>query len=197
MMSGYTYEEFQKKYPVNANPMNNHSMNHSTFKLPLIQLDDVKKMDDKEIATQLTKDDALKKSYEAKGYKWNEPVEKIKDIDRDGKALWLLFGSPTGGPLRSYIGLKPEVWKQMNLRISPVAGPGHRAVFALRAEKEKIQKGQSRRKSRRNKTIRMKKSDYLREHHHLFKVLSRPTRKVLARELKIQKKELKERGLKG
>ena len=54
-----------------------------------------------------------------------------------------------------------------------------------------------RRKTFRNKTIRMKKSDYLREHHHLFKVLSRPTRRVLARELKIQKKELKERGLKG
>jgi hypothetical protein len=54
-----------------------------------------------------------------------------------------------------------------------------------------------RKSTRRNKTIRMKKSDYLREHHHLFKVLSRPTRKVLARELKIQKKELKERGFKG
>ena len=52
-------------------------------------------------------------------------------------------------------------------------------------------------KNGRNKTISMKKSDYLREHHHLFKVLSRPTRRVLARELKIQKKELKERGLKG
>jgi hypothetical protein len=121
-------------------------MNHSTFKLPLIQLEDVKKMDDKEIATHLTKDDALKKTYEAKGYKWNEPVEKIKDIDRDGKTLWLLFGSPTGGPLRSYIGLKPEVWKQMNLRISPVAGPGRNAVLTLRA-----QNGKSRRKSRSKK----------------------------------------------
>jgi hypothetical protein len=155
MMSGYTYEEFQKKYPVNANPMNNHSMNHSTFKLPLIQLDDVKKMDDKEIATHLTKDDALKKSYEAKGYKWNEPVEKIKDIDRNGKALWLLFGSPTGKPLRSYIGLKPEVWKQMNLRISPVAGTGLVAARALNA-----QKGQSRRKSRSKKARKTRRSTH-------------------------------------
>jgi hypothetical protein len=185
MMTLMTHEEFLKKYPVNAN-----SMNHSTFKLPLIQLDDVKKMDDKQIATHLTTDDTLRKTYEAKGYKWNEDVEKIKDIDRDGKALWLLFGSPTGKPLRSYIGLKPDVLKQMNLRIDPAAGLGLNAARTLRA-----QKGQSRRKSRRNKTIRMKKSDYLREHHHLFKVLSRPTRKVLARELKIQKKELKERGL--
>jgi hypothetical protein len=59
-----------------------------------------------------------------------------------------------------------------------------------------VQEG-GRRNSSRNKTIRMKKSDYLREHHHLFKVLSRPTRRVLARELKVQKKELKERGFKG
>ena len=93
-------------------------------------------MDDKEIATHLTKDDALKKSYEAKGYKWNEPVEKLQEHGRDGKALWLLFGSPTGGPLRSYIGLKLEVWKQMNLRISPVAGTGLNAVRTLRAEKK-------------------------------------------------------------
>lgn len=60
-----------------------------------------------------------------------------------------------------------------------------------------VQEGGRRKRTRKNKTIRMKKSDYLREHHHLFKVLSRPTRKVLARELKIQKKELKERGFKG
>jgi hypothetical protein len=60
-----------------------------------------------------------------------------------------------------------------------------------------VQQAGRRKRTRRNKTIRMKKSDYLREHHHLFKVLSHPTRKVLARELKIQKKELKERGFKG
>jgi hypothetical protein len=60
-----------------------------------------------------------------------------------------------------------------------------------------VQEAGRRKRTRRNKTIRMKKSDYLREHHHLFKVLSRPTRRVLARELKVQKKELKERGFKG
>lgn len=51
------------------------------------------------------------------------------------------------------------------------------------------------RKTRR--TIRMKKGEYLREHHHLFKVLQNPTRRALNAELRAQQKELKERGLKG
>ena len=122
------------------------NFNHSNFKLPLIRLEDVKKMDDKQIATHLTNDDTLRKKYEAKGYKWNETVEKIKDIDRDGKSLWLVLGSPTGKALRSYIGLNPDVLKQMNLRINPVAGTGIKAARTLNA-----QKGQSRRKSRSKK----------------------------------------------
>jgi hypothetical protein len=55
-------------------------------------------------------------------------------------------------------------------------------------------------KTRRRRTvkiIRMKKSDYLREHHHLFRVLRNPTRRALNAELRAQQKELKERGLKG
>lgn len=107
----------------------------STFKLPLIELEDVKKMDDKEIATHLTKDDTLKQSYEAKGYKWNEPVEKLQEQGPKAVAFWKHLGSPTSGPLRAHIGLKPEVWKQMNLRITAVAGTGLNAVRALRAEK--------------------------------------------------------------
>lgn len=47
------------------------------------------------------------------------------------------------------------------------------------------------------KVIRMKKDEYLREHHHLFRVLRNPTRKALNAELRKQKAELKERGLKG
>jgi hypothetical protein len=43
----------------------------------------------------------------------------------------------------------------------------------------------------------MKKGEYLREHHHLFKVLRNPTRRALNAELRAQKRELKERGLKG
>ena len=51
------------------------------------------------------------------------------------------------------------------------------------------------RKTRR--TIRMKKGEYLREHHHLFRVLQNPTRRALNAELRAQKRELRERGLKG
>jgi hypothetical protein len=47
------------------------------------------------------------------------------------------------------------------------------------------------------KDICMKKSVYLREHHHLFKVLKNHTRRALKAELRAQKRELKERGLKG
>jgi len=47
------------------------------------------------------------------------------------------------------------------------------------------------------KTIRMKKGEYLREHHHLFRVLQNPTRRALNAELRAQKRELKERGLRG
>jgi len=53
------------------------------------------------------------------------------------------------------------------------------------------------RKTRRSKTIIMKKGEYLREHHHLFKVLRNPTRRALNAELRKQKRELRERGLKG
>jgi hypothetical protein len=46
------------------------------------------------------------------------------------------------------------------------------------------------------RTIRMKKGEYLREHHHLFRVLRNPTRRALNAELRKQKRELRERGLK-
>jgi hypothetical protein len=47
------------------------------------------------------------------------------------------------------------------------------------------------------RTVRMKKGEYLREHHHLFRVLRNPTRRALKAELRAQTRELKERGLKG
>jgi len=49
---------------------------------------------------------------------------------------------------------------------------------------------------RTRRTIRMKKGEYLREHHHLFRVLRNPTRRALNAELRRQQKELRERGLK-
>jgi len=57
----------------------------------------------------------------------------------------------------------------------------------------------TRRRSKPSKAanaICMKKSVYLREHHHLFKVLRNHTRRALNAELRAQKRELKERGLK-
>jgi hypothetical protein len=59
-------------------------------------------------------------------------------------------------------------------------------------------KAGGRRRTRRTvKIIRMKKGEYLREHHHLFRVLRNPTRRALNAELRAQKRELKERGLRG
>jgi hypothetical protein len=55
----------------------------------------------------------------------------------------------------------------------------------------------TRRRSKTTTAICMKKSVYLREHHHLFKVLRKHTRRALKAELRAQKRELKERGLKG
>lgn len=57
-------------------------------------------------------------------------------------------------------------------------------------------KKSKRRTRRRTSTIRMKKSAYLREHHHLFRVLQNPTRRALNAELRDQKRELARRGLK-
>ena len=60
--------------------------------------------------------------------------------------------------------------------------------------------GSSARRTRHRKTaktIRMKKGEYLREHHHLFRVLRNPTRRALNAELRKQQKELRERGLRG
>jgi hypothetical protein len=62
-------------------------------------------------------------------------------------------------------------------------------------------KNQTRRRTTKagkaGKTIRMEKGEYLREHHHLFRVLRNPTRRALNAELRKQQKELRERGLKG
>ena len=68
---------------------------------------------------------------------------------------------------------------------------------ANRAQDEARGTGGRRTRRRTVKVIRMKKGEYLREHHHLFRVLRNPTRRALNAELQKQQKELKERGLKG
>jgi hypothetical protein len=74
--------------------------------------------------------------------------------------------------------------------------PGGSAINAVRALKEGVQGNPAGGRTRRRRTIRMKKSEYLREHHHLFKVLKNPTRRALKAELRKQQRELRERGLK-
>ena len=68
---------------------------------------------------------------------------------------------------------------------------------ANRAQDEARGTGGRRTRRRTVKVIRMKKGEYLREHHHLFRVLRNPTRRALNAELRAQQKELRERGLKG
>ena len=68
---------------------------------------------------------------------------------------------------------------------------------ANRAQDEARGTGGRRTRRRTARTIRMKKGEYLREHHHLFRVLRNPTRRALNAELRAQQKELRERGLKG
>jgi hypothetical protein len=73
------------------------------------------------------------------------------------------------------------------------ARPDHGEVRIIVHKLELVGAG-GRRKTAR--TIRMKKGEYLREHHHLFRVLRNPTRRALNAELRRQQKELRERGLK-
>jgi hypothetical protein len=74
----------------------------------------------------------------------------------------------------------------------------HKLTLKDAAEDDPVGPEGGRRTRRRTaKTIRMKKGEYLREHHHLFRVLRNPTRRALNAELRRQQKELKERGLKG
>jgi hypothetical protein len=65
------------------------------------------------------------------------------------------------------------------------------------AGRRRSRKTRRRSKTTTAKTVCMKKSVYLREHHHLFRVLRNHTRRALKAELRAQKRELRERGLKG
>jgi len=65
------------------------------------------------------------------------------------------------------------------------------------AGRRRSRKTRRRSKTTTAKTVCMKKSVYLREHHHLFRVLRNHTRRALKAELRAQTRELRERGLKG
>lgn len=79
----------------------------------------------------------------------------------------------------------------------PMSDEAKSAMKAKREATIAAKKVASAGRRRTAKTIRMKKGEYLREHHHLFRVLRNPTRRALNAELRRQQKELKERGLKG
>ena len=99
-----------------------------------------------------------------------------------------------GGVFADPVSFSESVPKEFHTSYQMKAGGRRRGSSSRR-------RGSSTRRTRRTrrtvKTIRMKKSDYLREHHHLFRVLRNPTRRALNAELRAQKRELKERGLKG
>jgi hypothetical protein len=80
---------------------------------------------------------------------------------------------------------------------APMSDEAKSAMKAKREATIAAKKVASAGRRRTAKTIRMKKGEYLREHHHLFQVLRNPTRRALNAELRRQQKELKERGLKG
>ena len=101
---------------------------------------------------------------------------------------------------------KPKKTRKHKHRPVVVVERRVRAAELTAAEKERLENEQAANeaqdKDRRTggrrtiRTIRMKKGEYLREHHHLFRVLRNPTRRALNAELRKQQKELRERGLK-
>jgi hypothetical protein len=123
----------------------------STFKLPTIEVGDTKFMPKDDILRAFTMDASLKKTNEDKGYKWDGPVTDLKEQGPKAVALWKLLGSPTGGPLREHIGLKPEVWKEMRDILYPV-GTGLNAVGPLN------KKGGRKSRSKKARTSRSKKA---------------------------------------
>jgi len=121
-----------------------------------------------------------------------EPYREGQDVIRiQGNPNWVFDGASLS-----------EYWEKSGRNTNPlVSGFDGPVVTDDRIERGILHivdpkpKG-GRRRTRRRRTIRMKKSEYLREHHHLFKVLKNPTRRALKAELRKQQRELRERGLK-
>jgi hypothetical protein len=87
--------------------------------------------------------------------------------------------------------------KKERKKRGPMSDAAKAAMKAKREATIAAKKASSAGRRRTAKIIRMKKGEYLREHHHLFRVLRNPTRRALNAELRKQQKELKERGLRG
>ena len=131
-------------------------------------------------------------------YLWFEKNGEVSMLLIHLGSLRIVQCHPEEGPLKAVIQKKAidaETRRLYEGNTNQSAAPGHGPADLIR----KMVGVQPPRGSgtRRRKTIRMKKSEYLREHHHLFKVLRNPTRRALNAELRRQQKELKETGLKG
>jgi hypothetical protein len=110
-------------------------------------------------------------------------AEQISEYER-AKAV------PPPAPVEAEEGTKQR-------KKGPMSDEARAAMAAKRVATMAAKKVASAGRRRTVKTIRMKKGEYLREHHHLFRVLQNPTRRALNAELRRQQKELKERGLRG
>jgi len=102
-----------------------------------------------------------------------------------------------GGPPPADVEAVEAVEDKKERKKGPMSDEAKAAMAAKRVATMAAKKVASAGRRRTAKTIRMKKGEYLREHHHLFRVLRNPTRRALNAELRKQQKELKERGLKG
>jgi hypothetical protein len=106
-----------------------------------------------------------------------------------------LFGHKKKGP-HLVTEVDVETGKMRKVSVKPMTKEQRQAYIDKHRKTKKGGRRGTRRTRRRTSTIRMKKSTYLREHHHLFKVLQNPTRRALNAELRDQKRELARRGLK-
>ena len=106
-------------------------------------------------------------------------------------------GSPPPADVEAVEAVEAVEDKKERKKRAPMSDAAKAAMVAKRAAVIAAKKASSAGRRRTAKTIRMKKGEYLREHHHLFRVLRNPTRRALNAELRRQQKELRERGLKG
>ena len=123
----------------------------------------------------------------------NEYGNEAPNFDEDNATL---YTAESPRPANRPVG-KTYIWAQNKEEEREIPIIIHKLTLEDDADDPTGPDGGRRRRSNTARTVRMKKSEYLREHHHLFRVLRNPTRRALNAELRKQKRELKERGLKG